>query len=267
MQALLVLAYFLPLFTLCAGWTTSETYVLKKFWQIWKKDYKKQYGSFDEESLRKTIFFNNLDFIFRHNKRFYHGLESYKVRVNAFSDLTPREFADRHLCLRRRAEIKSSSPSEMFIPFAGKLPDSLDWREKGAVTPVKDQGQCGSCWAFSATGAMEGAIQIKTQKLLSLSEQQLVDCSRKEGNEGCNGGYMTQAFDYVKKYGIESEDVYKYRALDQTCKYRPDLVVANITGYKELPKGDEKALQQAVATVGPISVAIDADDPGFMSYR
>uniref|UniRef100_A0A0X3P0I9 Cathepsin L1 n=1 Tax=Schistocephalus solidus TaxID=70667 RepID=A0A0X3P0I9_SCHSO len=212
MQALLFLAYFLPLLTVCTGWTTSETYILKKFWQSWKKDYKKDYASPVEETFRQEVFFNNLHFIIRHNRKFYHGLESYSVRVNAFSDLTPREFADKYLCLRRTTGSKANSQSELLIPFAGKLPESVDWRKKGAVTPVKDQAQCGSCWAFSATGAMEGAVQIKTHKLLSLSEQQLVDCSGEEGNQGCNGGFMDQAFAYVKKYGIEGEKDYKYKA-------------------------------------------------------
>ncbi|VDN13716.1 unnamed protein product [Dibothriocephalus latus] len=172
----------------------------------------KEYATLDEEQFRQEVFLGNLEFIFRHNKMFYSGLETYKVRVNAFSDLTPREFAATYLCLQSTPESKPSSRVATFIPVAGRLPDSVDWRERGAVTPVKDQGRCGSCWAFSATGAIEGAVQIKTQKLLSLSEQQLVDCSWEQGNHGCNGGRVNQAFAYVRDYGIESEEKYNYTA-------------------------------------------------------
>ncbi|VDK80336.1 unnamed protein product [Dibothriocephalus latus] len=129
------------------------------------------------------------------------------------------------------------------------------------------QRRCGSCWAFSATGAIEGAVQIKTHKLLDLSEQQLVDCSREQGNHGCNGGLMNRAFKYVMKYGIQSEDTYNYTARDDRCKYNKSLFIAKITAYKDISRGSESALQQAVAAVGPVSVGIDADDPGFMSYR
>ncbi|VDK37444.1 unnamed protein product [Dibothriocephalus latus] len=112
---------------------------MKTFWHTWKKDYKKEYASFDEEQFRQEVFLDNFEFILRHNAKFYRGRETYKCRVNAFSDLTPREFADRYLCLRRTPENLSNSLSATFIPIARKLPDSMDWREKGAVTPVKDQ--------------------------------------------------------------------------------------------------------------------------------
>ncbi|BHF69069.1 hypothetical protein SprV_0301211000 [Sparganum proliferum] len=112
----------------------------------------------------------------------------------------------------------------------------------------------------------EGAIQIKTGILRSLSEQQLVDCSWEDGNQGCNGGLMPLEFQYVQRNGIEADVNYKYTGRDGVCRYRRDLVVANVTGYAELPEGDEGSLQRAVATIGPISVGIDAADPGFMSY-
>jgi len=147
------------------------------------------------------------------------------------------------------------------------LPVTVNWTAKGVVTGIKDQGQCGSCWAFSATGSMEGAWAITRGKLYSMSEQQLVDCSGSYGNQGCEGGWMDWAFKYVIANGIEQETSYQYVAWDQKCRYNKSAVVASIIGYYNTPQKNETALAYYVATVGPISVAIDASHNGFQFYE
>ena len=144
----------------------------------------------------------------------------------------------------------------------------IDWRDRGIVTGIKDQGQCGSCWAFSATGALESHYARKTGNLISVSEQNLVDCSLKQGNMGCNGGLMNQAFEYIKENnGIDTSTSYPYEAKDLTCRFKREDVGSVDTGFVDIKSKDEYALQQAVARTGPISIAIDASHSSFHLYK
>uniref|UniRef100_A0A672J325 Cathepsin L.1 n=1 Tax=Salarias fasciatus TaxID=181472 RepID=A0A672J325_SALFA len=237
----------------------------------WKLKYARSYNSPAEEALRKEIWLNNRKLVLVHNMMADQGIKSYRLGMTFFADLENEEYKSliSQGCLRSfNASLPRRGSTFLRLPAGTSLPDSVDWREKGYVTDVKDQKQCGSCWAFSTTGSLEGQHFRKTGKLVSLSEQQLVDCSGSFGNMGCDGGLMDQAFQYIKVTGgIDTEDTYPYEAEDGKCRYNPANVGATCTGYVDVKQGDEDALLEAVATVGPVSVAIDASQLSFQLYE
>lgn len=206
----------------------------------------------------------NKKFIDEHNAKA--DQFGYTLEMNEYGDLEPAEFSKIYNGYRMN-RTKRSVDTFKANPLKA-LPDTVDWRTKGVVTGVKNQGQCGSCWAFSATGSLEGQHALKTGNLVSLSEQNLVDCSGPEGNEGCNGGLMDQAFEYIKRNdGIDTESSYPYVAHDESCRYNPANKGATDNGYVDIAHDDENALQEASATIGPISVAIDASHMSFQFYK
>jgi cathepsin L len=236
-------------------------------WTMFKKAHGKTYKSNDEEAVRQIIFEKKLKYIRKWNLEHDLGQHSYRLGVNKYSDLTHEEFIKQMNGYKMGNKTKSTG-SKFLAPGNYKIPDAVDWRKKGYVTEVKDQAQCGSCWAFSTTGSLEGQHFKSTGNLVSISEQNLVDCSWDEGNMGCNGGLMDQAFTYIKKNkGIDTEDSYPYEGVDGDCRFKKSTVGATDTGYTDITSGDEDALQQAIATVGPISVAIDASHESFQSYE
>jgi len=160
--------------------------------------------------------------------------QTYKKAMNKFGDYTEEEFATMY----RNLNISAKQANEVKILDTEALPTTVDWNKAGAVTPVKDQGQCGSCWAFSTTGALEGAEFVEKKTLLSFSEKQLVDCSGKYGNQGCNGGLMDNGFQYVQKRGITTEDKYPYQPVKGKCHYHHDANSVYVKSFTDVPKGD-----------------------------
>uniref|UniRef100_A0A3B4ALI6 Cathepsin S n=1 Tax=Periophthalmus magnuspinnatus TaxID=409849 RepID=A0A3B4ALI6_9GOBI len=224
---------------------------LDKHWNLWKKKHSKVYSHQIEELGRRRIWEYNLELINVHNLETSLGLHSFGMGINHYGDLVSGTVGPFNLNMVNVS-----------------LPSAVDWRKKGLVTEVKTQGSCGSCWAFSAAGALEGQLKKSTGVLMSLSTQNLLDCSNKYGNRGCEGGFMSNAFKYVmRNKGIATDNSYPYHGKRGHCKYNPDYKAGSCSGYTFLPKGDEHALKVAVATVGPISVAIDASKPKFIFYK
>jgi len=241
---------------------------VKTMFEQFKLDYSKTYATPVEEAHRMAIFADHVRRINEHNVKYAAGQSTFEVGVNAFCDLTTEEFLGFYTGAKRSAQPSPNATRFLAPSNLGALPDDVDWRTKGYVTAVKDQAQCGSCWAFSATGSLEGQHFKKTNTLVSLSEQNLVDCSTAQGNQGCNGGWMDQAFDYIKaNKGIDKEASYPYEARDGKCRYNAANVGATCTGYTDIGQYNEAELQTAVATVGPISVAIDASNWSFQVYK
>nr|AIG55389.1 secreted protein [Thraustotheca clavata] len=195
---------------------------------------------------------------------------SFTLGHNQYSHLTHEEFKKMRLGLRvPQSYIQSRAKYAQAYKSTEDMtdvPDSIDWVKKGAVTPVKNQGMCGSCWAFSSTGAIEGAAFVASNKLISLSEQELVDCDD-NGDMGCGGGLMDHAFSWIKTHGgLCKEEDYQYHANQSTCAMDKCHHVTKVTGFKDVPANDEQALKAAVAKQ-PVSVAIEADQPAFQFYK
>jgi len=230
-----------------------------------KIKYNKEYETDEEETHRAGVWSDNLDMIRAHNIQADQGHHSFHLGENEFTDMTSDEITAFFNGLKVES-VEGELTTEVDV---SDLPTEVDWRTKDIVTDVKDQKMCGSCWAFSATGSMEGQHALKTKKLVSLSEQNLVDCSMKEGNHGCFGGLPDYAFKYVKDNGgIDTEASYPYTAKNgKKCLYNATTSGANLTSWVDVVKGSEADLQKAVATVGPISVGIDASRPTFHFYK
>jgi len=233
-----------------------------------KQKYNRKYANHDVEWYRRSVFHKNLKFIEETNAKEL----PFKLGVTDFADLTFDEFKQSHLSGYMPSDRKSSL-GVFRAPVNQTTPDSVDWTQKGAVTPVKNQAQCGSCWSFSTTGGLEGALYIKTGKLTSLSEQNILDCDK--GGNKCQGGSMDQAFDWVKENGLMSEADDGYKCQDQASSQCKDstcptsgakfIKPGDVTGHTDVDQ-TQGALEAAVAQQ-PVSIAIEADKPVFQHYK
>ncbi len=253
----------------------------KNMFRDFVERYNKTYENHNDFTDRYSIFKDNVRMIDNHNA----GKNSWKMSVNHFADLSYDEFAKNYIgrtkIRTRKSEARNFPENSRKLFYScddmgfcshyiqkfdtSSLPTTWDWNSQGKVTPIKNQGQCGSCWAFSTTGSLESAYAISKNKLYSLSEQELMDCSHSFGNQGCEGGLMDDAFMFVKSNGICKENTYPYKAVDEKCRESSCSSLFKISGYTDVPTSDENALQLAVYKQ-PVSVAIEADQPGFQFY-
>jgi len=239
-------------------------YTEKQYQEIftnWMHQYKKSYQH-DEFHVRYQTFKSNLDFVTTFNADPSH---KFQVGINKFADLSNKEFSSIYLGFKQPAKLEGPIYKPKNIKA---LPPTWDWRQKGAVTPIKNQGQCGSCWSFSTTGSTEGCHFISKNTLVALSEQNLMDCSYSQGDQSCEGGLMTDAMNYIiSNGGIDTEASYPYQGVDESsCNYTVANLGATLSSYSNIPSGSEADLQTSVYQ-GPVSVAIDASQTSFQLYQ
>ncbi|KAK9131412.1 hypothetical protein Sjap_011899 [Stephania japonica] len=222
--------------------------------------YGKRYGSAEEMRRRFGNFVESMETIKASNKKRL----SYRLALNKFADMSWEEFQAQKLGAPQNCSATTKSTHKL---KEGVLPPTKDWREDGIVSPVKDQGHCGSCWTFSTTGALEAAYKQAFGKDISLSEQQLVDCAGAFNNFGCHGGLPSQAFEYLKyNGGLETEEVYPYTGKDGSCKFNAENIAVKVFDSVNITLGAEDELKYAVGLVRPVSIAFQVVR-GFRHYN
>jgi len=230
------------------------------------KQFNKKYRMDSEFDIRFKNFKTNLGKIKAHNEA---GNKPYTLNLTSLSDMSWDEFKNSYLMQNQDCSATLLNSKMDILPFSKthkSIPPAFDWRSRGVVTDVKDQGNCGSCWTFSTTGCLESHHAIATGKLVGLSEQNLVDCAGAYNNNGCDGGLPSQAFEYIYyNGGIDTEDSYPYQGEDGNCQYSPNNIGAKVSSIVNITQGDENDILDAVANVGPVSICFDVVDD-FMNY-
>jgi len=233
-------------------------------WNDFKNRYDKNSNDLQLEPLRFATFKENVDYIYETNAKHL----SFTLGVTEFADMTNEEFKAVYMGYKKPANTWAELQHVGTHKYSGEeLADAVDWVAKGAVTQVKNQGQCGSCWSFSTTGAIEGAWQVATGKLVPLSEQEFVDCD--QGDSGCHGGLMDRGFTFAEQNALCTESSYPYKAAQGTCMKSSCTVgipEGGVTGYMDVGANDMQAMMSAVSK-NPVSIAIEADKRAFQLYH
>jgi len=225
------------------------------------KTYNKQY-TVDEFFNRFEIFKSNMAMAEAHNAKNL----SWTLGVTQFADLSGDEFTKLYLGKVLQKPVEQPKRLRVMSPQGEKADPAFDWRTKGAISPVRNQGQCGSCWAMTVVAAVESACYILTHNLTMWSTQALMDCSGDCGNQGCNGGYIDESFTWLAKNPLPEDSCYPYTADSGSCKKTcPPIKWCKVTGFKDVPKGDEAAMLTAV-NKQPLALAIEADQSSFQLY-
>jgi len=225
----------------------------------WMRQHSREYATADEFQYRYQVWKDNMDIIIGHNAK----NASFTLAMNKFGDMGQKEFGQKMCGYKpHNRTVTLTEPIDL-----SAIPASIDWRTKGAVTGVKNQGQCGSCWAFSAVASTEAANFYQTGNLISLSEEELVDCGSSTGNQGCEGGLMDDAFQWIiNNNGIASEASYPYIGTDgNPCQSSTIPNVATIGSFKDVTQNSNSALLAAAAGQ-VVSVAVEADQAVFQFY-
>lgn len=248
------------LWLVMASSSPSPDPILDAEWQKWKIKYGKTY-SLEEEGQKRAVWEENMKKIKLHNGENGLGKHGFTMEMNAFGDMTLEEFRKEMIEIPVPTVKKGKSVQKR---LSVNLPKFINWKKRGYVTPVRTQIACNSCWAISVTGAIEGQMFRKTGKLIPLSVQNLVDCV---DGSGCHAGSVLDSFKYLmEKGGLESEATYPYEDKQGSCRYNPENSTASITGFEFIPN-NEVDLMSAVASLGPISVVIDAWHESFLFYK
>lgn len=245
---------------------TCSSPAVNKLWEEWKTKHGKVYDNQTEIDFRRAVWEKNVHLVLRHNQEASAGKHSFTLGLNHLADMTAEEINEKLNGLKLEETVNFTNGTFKDVSDS-PLPVNVDWRKEGLVGPVRNQGLCGSCWAFSSLGALEGQLKKRTGTLVSLSPQNLVDCSTQDGNLGCRGGYITKAYSYViRNGGVDSESFYPYEHKNGKCRYSVQGRAGYCSKFSILPEGDEKMLQKVLASVGPISVAVNAMLESFHMY-
>ncbi|XP_055383895.1 procathepsin L [Condylostylus longicornis] len=231
----------------------------------------RKYSHNYEEVRSRRAFYENVKVIENHNKLYKDGKVSYRLRTNVMADLKPKSYLEKYVRLVNSQRYKDSDPIDNMVSSGllnyENLPNEIDWRDKGFLMTADNQGQCGSCYAFSIVRSMEGQVFKRTGKLFKLSVQQVVDCSIKTGNKGCTGGSLRNTLRYLEETGgLMRHDDYTYQERQGKCQFIETLSIVNVTTWSILPPKDEEALKAAVALIGPIAVSLNASPNTFQLY-